>query len=543
MVEDYSLIGNDVCDGGSYNSPYCHYDFGDCINKNFIDCHVDFPDFIGDGICDAEIFNAPNCSDDGGDCSSCNVTDKFKIGDSICDDGLEGYNTKACQWDGQDCNRAKKMRAEQSSIIDPSNVAALYADLVEDPKAFYGPQNANDGVFGREQFNYAITKNETNPWWKVYLSNIYDVEAVMIYSITSKYIYVPSVQLYMFQIELRLNGETVHVQKHYSEEAVKERILVTVEEKVRCNEVHISIPDEVAPYGASLALGEVEVYGQIHIQNLALRRDSEQVVGGAVYEETVLNDGNINLPGIDALAVLEGIVKIHFQHISEVQQIKLRFDSKNHQKGGNFSASVYVGNEKTFFFRNENAIPDPNIIIIDLPVNTSGNLIEFTSYPTDGGLLVVTEIEVFGIPTLKNVALGKEAEQSSKTRPATGPDRAVDGSIYFSDKVSQTLPGGDNPWWQVDLVANHEIQKIIYYLPSTGYGNTWAEMYGLTVEIWDGYKEIKYSYTVTNVTSIQFVNTINLPTPVIGNRVRFELKQENADLTLQEVEVYGKPVF
>lgn len=533
LVVDYTKIGNGKCDGGSYNTAQCYYDFGDCINVEFPDCHVDTPNFIKDGKCDAKIFiSGKNCENDGGDCDRCNVTNPLKVGDSKCDERLPGYNTKDCLWDGQDCNRAKKMIATQSSIIDPLTVISEYADLVDDPVAAYGPSNAVDGVFGRNEYLFSITEKEKDPWWSVYLSNVYIIEAVMIYSITSELIYQPTVVLKGVQIELKYNGKSQHIVKTDKDAEVWERELFFIDKEILCNEVVISLSDQTIEQ--SLALGEVEVFGRTHLQNLALKRDSQQTVGGAIYFSKILVDGDIKQAGLETLALLESSVRIHFQDISTVTQIRLHFDSKNQRKqGGNFTAIVYEGNNRTFFFRSESSIPDPDFVI-NIP-NITGNLVELRSYPTEESLLVVTEIEVFGNIMLENVAFGKFTEQSSRLTSSNGPERAVDGIIYDFDKVSKTSLE-TSPWWQVDLGSNYTIEKIIYYLPQ---GQWYRSVEGLTVEIWNDFKDLKYSFTVTSETKIQIENTITLPSPVNGTRVRFELKQENVELALQEVEVFG----
>ena len=47
------LIGNEVCDGGEYNTKACGWDRGDCfdINTNYPNCKVENPSYIGDGSC------------------------------------------------------------------------------------------------------------------------------------------------------------------------------------------------------------------------------------------------------------------------------------------------------------------------------------------------------------------------------------------------------------------------------------------------------------------------------------------------------------
>jgi hypothetical protein len=106
------------------------------------DCCVPEPLYHGDGACDPNApLNTPECAYDGGDCCRemcdvdstykcstepseygpfgffcidpavdeeyidpevCVVSDRTKVGDGLCDAGVEMYNTEACNWDGGD---------------------------------------------------------------------------------------------------------------------------------------------------------------------------------------------------------------------------------------------------------------------------------------------------------------------------------------------------------------------------------------------------------------------------------------------------------
>ncbi len=106
------------------------------------DCCVPEPLYHGDGACDPNApLNTPECAYDGGDCCRemcdvdstykcstepseygpfgffcidpavdeeyidpevCVVSDRTKVGDGLCDAGVEMYNTAACNWDGED---------------------------------------------------------------------------------------------------------------------------------------------------------------------------------------------------------------------------------------------------------------------------------------------------------------------------------------------------------------------------------------------------------------------------------------------------------
>ena len=83
----------------------CSMDGGDCdlcLEQISTD-----PANIGDGYCDLEL-NTTACGWDGLDClggfgsdPTCQVPDKAKLGDGLCDGGV--YNTEACGYDNGDC--------------------------------------------------------------------------------------------------------------------------------------------------------------------------------------------------------------------------------------------------------------------------------------------------------------------------------------------------------------------------------------------------------------------------------------------------------
>jgi hypothetical protein len=71
---------------------------------------------------------------------------------------------------------------------------------------------------------------------------------------------------------------------------------------------------------------------------------------------------------------------------------------------------------------------------------------------------------------LRNVAQGKAATQKSLDWGGT-PDRAVDGNIdgtFFNGSVTHTAEDGSpEPWWQVDLGADTQIQEIAIWTART----------------------------------------------------------------------------
>ena len=99
---------------------------------------------------------------------------------------------------------------------------------------------------------------------------------------------------------------------------------------------------------------------------------------------------------------------------------------------------------------------------IDLP----GDNEQFPRFSSDGyeKMLNLAEVQVFQGGT--NVALNKTARQSS-TWGVLGPQRAVDGNTDATnhESYSHTLSqaDGNNPWWEVDLGAETEIDRVVLW--------------------------------------------------------------------------------
>ena len=111
-VQYPAIVGDNYCNYGSYNTPECRYDGGDCKNStNFPLCFVEDPSLLGNGNCDGDHYNTSLCEFDGGDCivnplqdfPFCSVDDPSLLGDGNCDNDKVGYNVLNCRFDGGDC--------------------------------------------------------------------------------------------------------------------------------------------------------------------------------------------------------------------------------------------------------------------------------------------------------------------------------------------------------------------------------------------------------------------------------------------------------
>lgn len=536
-VSNYKLLGDTICDGGRYNTEYCHWDFGDCLNENFLDCHVDTPKFIGDGVCDGDIFRVKGCQDDGGDCNKCDVLDKSLLSNSICNDDKEGYNSRDCSWDGRDCNRAKGMIAKQSSIADVDPESSFYADLVGiDVNELFRAMNAVDGNAATQTVFYALTKKENNPHWSVYLSHMYKIEAVMIYGVITEFVDLRDL-LSGFKLEIFLFNELKYeFQSNPNKTTSDLRRIVYVEGDIIGNEVKISIPGK----NKTLAIREVEVYGQMHLENLALRRDTDQVAPNNLYTSKTVVDGNLTFPGITIHLFIGNSWRVHLKDMSSIKQIRYYFsEMTERKKAGHFTTTISDGEKNVYSHQDMSSISDM-VIILNITNEVIGNFVEISSelFPNH---LVMTEVEVFGHSVMKNIAFGKNALQSSSfyNKQMYGPERALDGIIYNFDNVAHTLQE-NSPWWQVYLLDDYRIDKIIFYLRHMGYDH-WVKMKGMRLQVLHD-SNITYSKRFEDWSELRFSNVIKFDKEtIIGNMIRIDI-EGTVQLILGEVEVFGEKV-
>ena len=126
FVDNLTLLGDEKCNNGAYNSKVCGFDNGDCMDfnemkqKQYQNCSVENIGWISDGICNGREYMVEDCGLDGGDCENCKVNDMDKIGDGKCDGGE--YNTADCSFDGGDCKKLNKEKKEKYPFCNVTNI-------------------------------------------------------------------------------------------------------------------------------------------------------------------------------------------------------------------------------------------------------------------------------------------------------------------------------------------------------------------------------------------------------------------------------------
>jgi len=111
-VADISRIGDGQCDI-EFNTPECGHDGLDCYVDGLPECFVQNKSLLGNGICNGGNYSLEACAFDDGDCtefltlydSQCIVPEPTYVNNTICNEYSDGrkYNSAACGYDGGDC--------------------------------------------------------------------------------------------------------------------------------------------------------------------------------------------------------------------------------------------------------------------------------------------------------------------------------------------------------------------------------------------------------------------------------------------------------
>lgn len=135
--------------------------------------------------------------------------------------------------------------------------------------------------------------------------------------------------------------------------------------------------------------------------------------------------------------------------------------------------------------------------------------------------------------SLSNVSLGKKAMQSS-TLSGADASRAVDGNTdgnFVSGSVTLTAES-NNPWWQVDLGGNYNIDHIKVYNRTDNYSD---RLNNYDISILNNSNQVVWSSNNNSYPdSVSVVDTDGQ----VGRYVKINLNNRNF-LSLAEVEVFG----
>jgi len=120
------------------------------------------------------------------------------------------------------------------------------------------PVGSNLAVDGN-WVEFTHTQEQVNPWWKLYLSHQYFIDKIAIYNRDGFYS-----RLTGFRVEIFIFGVSVF-QYNDSNVSALGLTIIDVPSGTVGNEVVVSIPGNTVKI---LSLGEVEVYGAIHKENV-----------------------------------------------------------------------------------------------------------------------------------------------------------------------------------------------------------------------------------------------------------------------------------
>lgn len=159
------------------------------------------------------------------------------------------------------------------------------------------------------------------------------------------------------------------------------------------------------------------------------------------------------------------------------------------------------------------------------------------------GNLFLAEVEVYS-RTLRNVAFGKVATQSSNYDPLSVASNAVDGltrGVHSNHSISRTSSSEDVQRWEVDLDGFFTIESIHVY----GIFN--EELNDFKVEVLDNNGVLKYEFAEQSMTFTRSSPkaTLVLPTGIVGNKVRISREEKRnrnrRSLALAQVQVLAFP--
>lgn len=143
-----------------------------------------------------------------------------------------------------------------------------------------------------------------------------------------------------------------------------------------------------------------------------------------------------------------------------------------------------------------------------------------------------------------NIAVGKPATQSSNYNPTQGlASKAVDGNTdgtFFNGSVTHTAEGSAggtaNPWWEVDLGKNYEINRVVIYNRTDCCQNRldnfqiWVRESNATT--WKSFG-VKGYYSPGDPQATSYRDN------QAGRYVRIQIATQRGILSLAEVQVFG----
>jgi len=155
----------------------------------------------------------------------------------------------------------------------------------------------------------------------------------------------------------------------------------------------------------------------------------------------------------------------------------------------------------------------------------------------------------------RNVALGKVTAQSSDYKDTENniSKYAVDGDISpestagHENNLTHTGPGDSSPFWHVLLGSLFVIDSVVIHnrdhpCPNSVGGNCSSRLRGFRMEILkvvDGNESVVHIYDDPSSTDPGLVIRPNIPSGVVGNKVRISIPDSNEYLHLREVQVFS----
>ncbi|XP_071234909.1 uncharacterized protein [Salvelinus alpinus] len=444
-------------------------------------------------------------------------------------------------------NATKSELEAEVQELKRDNRANVALKGVAAQSSLYGIGEASNAIDGNREPEYnkrscSHTQDDTNPWWRVDLLDLYRVTAV---TITNRGDVVPE----------RLDGAEIRIGNSLENNGINNPRCVVISHipagetnTFQCNEMDGRYVVVVIPgQNKILTLCEVEVYGTPAVN---------VVVKGVATQSSLYGDGQAN-NAIDGNRE-SNYHKMSCTHTAQETNPWWRVDLLDVYRVTAVSitnrgdccserlndAEIRIGNSLE-----NNGINNPRCVVIShIP---AGETNTFQCNEMDGRYVVVVipgqnkiltlcEVEVYGTPAV-NVVVKGVATQSSLYGDGQA-NNAIDGNRESNyHKMSCTHTAQEtNPWWRVDLLDVYRVTAVSI----TNRGDCCSERLNDA--------EIRIGNSLEN-------NGINNPRCVVishipagetntfqcnemdGRYVVVVIPGQNKILTLCEVEVYGTP--
>ena len=401
------------------------------------------------------------------------------------------------------------------------------------------------GVWSHQSVSH--TYNESNPWWRVDLESIYEINKIEVFNRTDC-------------CNNRLNGAKVYVGRIPSNNPNDYTEIGTLTGSKTIQSFDITgiqgqyIMVRIPGSSKILSLAEVRAYGTEvnNGTNIALNKPATQSSApyGSLGRATTVVDGNVS--GVWSHQSVSHTYnesnpwwRVDLESTYEINKIEVfnRTDCCNNRLNG---AKVYVGsipsNNPNDYTEIGTLTGSKTIQSFDI-TGIQGQYI-MVRIPGSSKILSLAEVRAYGteVNNGTNIALNKPATQSSAPYGSLGrATTVVDGNVsgvWSQQSVSHTY-NESNPWWRVDLESTYEINKIEVFNRTDCCNN---RLNGAKVYVGSIPSNNPNDYTeIGTLTGSKTIQSFDI-TGIQGQYIMVRIPGSSKILSLAEVRAYGTEV-